>query len=59
MWVSTYTNTLWQAYHVEEHCICEEGSSPKYAAVHGGFKISGCGCGDADDRFHGGIKVVK
>lgn len=45
------------AYHVEEHCIGEEGCSPEYAPVHGGFKIWGCGSGDADDRLHGGIEV--
>ena len=25
--------------------------------MHGGFKISGCGSGDADDRLHDGINV--
>ena len=50
---------LWLAYHVEKHCIGKEGSSPEYAPVHGGPKICGCGSGDADDRWHGGIKVKK
>jgi hypothetical protein len=47
------------AYHVEERRIDEEGSSPKYAPVHGGSKIRGCGSGDTDDRLHGGIEVKK
>jgi hypothetical protein len=51
------------AYHVEEHCIGEEGGGPEYAPVHGGFKVWGCGSGNADDRLHGGkhggIKVRK
>ena len=47
------------AYHVEERSIGEEGSSPKYAPVHGGSKICGCGSGDADDRLHDGIEMKK
>ena len=47
---------IW-AYHVEERCIGEEGSSPEYATVHGRFKICRRGSGDADDRLHDGSKV--
>jgi hypothetical protein len=52
-------DALLLAYHVEEHCIGKESSSPEYAPVHGGLKISGCGSGDADDRLHGSIEVKK
>jgi hypothetical protein len=37
------------AYHVEEGCVGEEGSSPVYARMDARFKIGGRGTSDADD----------
>jgi hypothetical protein len=47
------------ACHVEECCVCEEGSSPVYARMDAWFKVGGCGTSDADDGLHGGIKMQE
>jgi len=47
------------AYHVEEGCVGEEGSSPVYARMDAKFKVGGRGTSDADDGLHGGIKMQE
>ena len=47
------------AYHVEEGCVGEEGSSPMYARMDARFKVGGRGSSDADDGLHGGIKMQE
>jgi hypothetical protein len=47
------------AYHVEEGCVGEEGSSPIYARMDARFKVGGRGSSDADDGLHGSIKMQE
>ena len=47
------------AYHVEEGCVGEEGSSPVYARMDARFKVGGRGTSDADDGLHGGINMQE
>lgn len=43
------------AYHVEEHCVNDEGRPSENAAALSKIKIWGCGSGNTDDRLHGGV----